>query len=147
MKIINILILLTILLPITTFLLLSSNSTPVNNILYLHEHCNKTMPAQQQLNALISSSSNCVVLQFYADWCQPCVNMSKLIAIVAPNIPNVTIIKINRDHFMNLARAYGVTSIPTLIFLHNGRQIARYDGKPLTQQKLTDLITATYGMN
>jgi hypothetical protein len=63
---------------------------------------------------------------------------------VAAIMPNVTFIKINRDFFIDLAKTFNITSIPTLVFLKDGKEIGRYDGGPLNQDKLANLITKVY---
>lgn len=86
----------------------------------------------------------CVILMFYAEWCNPCKRMCPLIDNLASLLPQFTFLKINRDYFKDLAQTYNVTSIPTLIFLYNGKEIGRYDGKPLTQEELGTLIKKVY---
>lgn len=139
---INILILTLLLAPIFTFLLFSHENVVKSNLIYLHEQKKATRSSQEHLNTFVSSGN--AVIDFYADWCPPCRRMSPLIDAAAALMQNITFVKINRDYFMDLAKVYNITSIPTLIFLHNGKEIARYDGKPLTEHKLAQLITNVY---
>lgn len=111
---------------------------PTTNIIYLHQQDAITRSYQSTFNELIASGD--VVLKFYADWCGPCRRMSPLIDSIAATMPHITFIYIDRDQFLELAKNFGITSIPTLIFLRNGRVIGRYDGKPLSQNELARLI-------
>ncbi len=111
---------------------------PTTNIIYLHEQENITRSCQNSFNELIGTGD--IVLKFYADWCGPCKRMSPLINNIAATMPHITFIYIDRDQFLALAKNYGITSIPTLIFLRNGKVIGRYDGKPLSQNELAKLI-------
>lgn len=134
-------IMLTALTPIIVLAVVNQNST-AQKPLYLHEQT-KTVRSNQEHLKLFASSGN-VILDFYADWCNPCKRMSPLIDAVAERLPGYTFIKINRDFFPDLGTAYNITSIPTLIFLQDGVEIKRYDGGPLTEKKLEQLVRAAY---
>ncbi|HLC06860.1 MAG TPA: thioredoxin family protein [Candidatus Babeliales bacterium] len=110
--------------------------------LYLHEQKKSVRSTQQHLSTFTSTGD--VILDFYADWCGPCNRMSPLIDSLAATMPGFTFIKINRDFFLDLANIFNITSIPTLIFLRNGQEIGRYDGKPLTKHELAQLIIRVY---
>lgn len=114
-----------------------------NRPLYLHQQNKAARSNQEQLEQFTSTGD--VILQFYADWCNPCKRMSPLVDAVAGLLPQFTFVKINRDFFMDLAKSFNVTSIPTLIFLRDGKEIGRYDGGPLTEAKLKQLVLRTYG--
>ncbi len=70
-----------------------------------------------------------VIVDFYAPWCPPC-------KIVANNLEdfditkpeNVHIYKVDIDDELTLAKKYGVTKLPTLIYFKNGKPIKDYVG-------------------
>jgi thioredoxin 1 len=130
-------------LPISIAMLsLFAQETVAKQPIYLHQQNRSGRSNQEHLQQFTLTGD--VILDFYADWCNPCKRMSPLIDSVAALLPQYTFIKINRDFFMDLAKAFNITSIPTLIFLRNGKEIGRYDGGPLTEKKLEQLVLNVY---
>ncbi len=78
-----------------------------------------------------------VVVDFWAPWCGPCRTLAPVFEQVAqdPDCAPVTFCKINIDDCPDIAGQYQVLSIPTMIFLHNGREkdrkIGGIDGRSL----------------
>ena len=82
----------------------------------------------------IKSSEKRVLLDFYADWCGPCRMVSPLVEKIAEDYPEYLVCKINVDEEPELATAFAVSSIPTLIVLENGKIINQSAGaRPLPQ--------------
>ena len=65
------------------------------------------------------------LVDFYANWCGPC-------KMIAPELERVEssikVVKVDVDAFEDLAREYGVMSIPTLILFDNGQEVKRNIG-------------------
>lgn len=64
------------------------------------------------------------IVDFYADWCGPC----KMLIPVLDEIDFCDIIKVNVDENEELARKFGIMSIPTLIFFKDGIEHEREIG-------------------
>ena len=62
-----------------------------------------------------------VLLDFYADWCGPCRMIAPIVEEIANERDDIIVGKINVDEQGELAQAYGVMSIPTLIVLKDGK--------------------------
>lgn len=80
--------------------------------------------------------NNKVIVDFYADWCGPCKMMSRELE----QIDSVDIIKIDVDLFQELARTYGVMSIPTLILFEDGKEVRRVIGFRTAEDLKTGFI-------
>ena len=76
----------------------------------------------------VQNSDKTVLLDFYADWCGPCRMVSPLVDEIAAENPQYLVGKINVDSEPELAQAFGVLSIPTLVVMRNGRVANRTVG-------------------
>lgn len=71
----------------------------------------------------IKNNGKTVLLDFYADWCGPCRMVSPIVDQIADENPQYLVGKINVDKEPDLAQAFGVVSIPTLVVLKNGKAV------------------------
>ena len=70
-----------------------------------------------------------VLIDFFADWCTPCKMISPIIEDVANNTgDNVKVCKINVESETEIAKKFGIMSIPTLIVLKDGEVYNRSVG-------------------
>lgn len=77
-----------------------------------------------------------VLVDFYANWCGPC----KMLAPELEKISNdIKVLKVNVDEHQDLARQYGVMSIPCVILFDNGSEVKRNVGF-IPEAKLREFI-------
>lgn len=80
-----------------------------------------------------------VLVDFWASWCGPCKMLSPLVDKVAATATDFKVGKVNVDDEMEIAQAYGVASIPTLICFKNG-QVYKTSVGVVPMQKILDLV-------
>ena len=78
--------------------------------------------------AEVLNSDKPVLLDFWAPWCGPCRMVVPMVEQIAAERPDIKVGKVNIDEEFELARAYGISSIPTLMVLKEGRVIRQSTG-------------------
>ncbi|MDY4587991.1 MAG: thioredoxin [Oscillospiraceae bacterium] len=68
----------------------------------------------------IVESDKPVLLDFWASWCAPCMMQSPIVDQVAEEHPEIKVGKVNVDEQPELASAFAVQSIPTLVIISGG---------------------------
>jgi len=69
----------------------------------------------------IINSDKPVLVDFFADWCEPCKQMAPILKEVKSELKeNVRILKVNVDKNPVIATKYQIRSIPTVIIFKNG---------------------------
>jgi thioredoxin 1 len=63
------------------------------------------------------------VIDFWAEWCAPCIMLAPIIEELAKDYPQVGFGKVNSDENQDIAARYGVMSLPTVIFFKNGEPV------------------------
>lgn len=87
----------------------------------------------------VKNSEKTVLLDFFADWCGPCRMVSPIVDEIAEEHPEFLVGKINVDEQPELAAAFSVMTIPTLVVMKNGEIVNRSAGarpKPQILQML-----------
>lgn len=72
----------------------------------------------EDFNELIKD--DIVIVDFYANWCGPCRMLAPVLEELANERGSVKIVKVDVDKHNDLARKYGIMSIPTLMYFKNG---------------------------
>ncbi len=94
----------------------------------------------------VLKSDQPVLVDFWADWCAPCHRIAPVIEELAHEFDGTaTIAKLNVDEEPELARRYGVRSIPSLLFFRSGQAVDRLAGvqpKRVLSEKLAEHVAA-----
>ena len=77
----------------------------------------------------IMDAAPLAMVDFWASWCGPCKMLSPTVEALAEQYEGKALVgKVNVDEEPDLARRFGVMSIPTVVFLKGGKEIARKVG-------------------
>ena len=69
----------------------------------------------------VKNSEKAVLLDFYADWCGPCRMVSPIVDEIANESDEYLVGKINVEEEPELANEFGVSSIPMLVVMKDGK--------------------------
>jgi len=76
----------------------------------------------------VMNSNQKVLLDFWAPWCGPCRTVLPMVEEIAKERPDIKVGKINVEEEPELARQFGILSIPTLMVLEGGRVVNQARG-------------------
>lgn len=80
-------------------------------------------------DTLIQTAATPVIVDFWAPWCQPCIWMSPVLDTVAEERRDtLMVVKVNVDDAPDLARRFGIQSIPTTLRFDDGKETRRVVG-------------------
>ena len=83
------------------------------------EHINES-----QFQEVVMQADRPVLVDFFATWCGPCKMLAPVLEEVQKNHPEVKIVKVDVDENPSLAQEYGVMSIPTLVYIKDGKTVS-----------------------
>lgn len=64
-----------------------------------------------------------VLVDFWAEWCGPCMMLGPVIEEVSEEVDDVKFCKVNCDEARDVALQFGIMTIPNLIVFENGEQV------------------------
>ena len=77
----------------------------------------------------VLKSDKPVMLDFWAEWCQPCKMLTPTIEELAGDFEDQILVgKLNVDDNPNTATTYGIRGIPTLLFIKDGQVVQQVVG-------------------
>ena len=85
---------------------------------------------EQNLQQVLEQSMQVpIIIDFWADWCQPCKQMAPILEkVVNAEQGRVLLAKVNADEQQMIASQFGVRSLPTLKLVYQGRLVSELTG-------------------
>jgi len=95
---------------------------------------------EKNFDSEVLKSAQPVVVDFAATWCGPCKQLSPVLEQVAGEYGGrARVAHVDVDESRGLAVKYGITSVPTLLFMKDGRVVSQLVGA-VPKSKLKDAI-------
>ena len=75
------------------------------------------------------NSNKVTLVDFFATWCGPCKMLGPVLEQVADDVKGeANIVKLDIDQSLDLAKQFGVMSVPTMIIFKDGKEADRIVG-------------------
>ncbi len=108
---------------------------------------NMPMPEDNEKILILNSSNfnkkvgkGLFLIDFWAAWCGPCKMLAPTLnSIAETESDKITVAKVNIDQEKQLASRFAIRSIPTLVFIKNGKEIKRVSGIKSKSQLVNEI--------
>lgn len=87
----------------------------------------------------IATADKPILVDFWAEWCQPCKTLSPVLDQIAIEDSRVTVAKVNVDDSPDIARQFGIMSIPTMVMFDKGEPIWQASGSRPKEHLVSEL--------
>ena len=85
----------------------------------------QAIASKKEFDELVSASSGTCLVDFWAPWCGPCQALAPILLSAEKKASGIGFYQVNVDDTPELAQAFHVSSIPTLLVFRDGKEIQR----------------------
>src|SRR6059036_1044905 len=98
---------------------------------------------EQTFDEALVANQSLMMVDFWAEWCGPCRAIAPVLEELArTSSGRVTLAKVNVDENPGLAARYGIRSIPTILFVKQGKVVADQVIGAVPKAKLREKLDA-----
>ncbi len=102
--------------------------------------------SKSNIDAEVTKSKVPVIIKVFANWCGPCMQMAPVYEELAKELVSVVkFAQLNVDDSRDLSIQFGVTSIPTFIFIKNNEVVGREMGY-MSKDDLKERVQQYFGV-
>jgi thioredoxin 1 len=94
----------------------------------------------------VTSGEGIVLIDFWADWCGPCVKFAPVYERVSAKHPDIVFAKVDTEAEPQLSADFNIRSIPTIMAIRDGVIVFQQAGA-LPEQALESLIGQVRGLD
>jgi thioredoxin 1 len=100
---------------------------------------------EQNFDEALTQHPGILMVDFWAEWCAPCKAFAPVLEDLARDSAGmVTLAKVNVDDNPGLAGRYGIRSIPTVLFVKEGKVVDQVIGN-MPKSKVKEKLNALAG--
>ncbi len=81
-----------------------------------------------------------VVIDFMADWCQPCKPVTAMLLRIKPKHPKARFYQANVDELSSWAESLHVSGVPTIVFFTNGQPVTTILSNQISSQRIEEVL-------